>query len=238
VSPRIERAEPTASQSVIRNRVRTCAVLVSQRAADHDPRCRGRGPRWTWCDSNRCRATQRVLGRSGRSRGQRVLRVVVTLTRDVIPESGPRSHSISTPLHRPSSRSRSAPTSDRSRPTLRGVPGEASVTDRLPGDAVDGVKGSRVPGAGSMVSTTRVARSSNRVAGEAVRMRIVNRMFAVSINALRRGADEVHVDLLRVAQSPALAAGTSGESPPRSAHQSDHAQGSQRAPPGPKRSPI
>jgi hypothetical protein len=60
-------------------------------------------------------------------------------------------------------------------PILRGVPGEASVTDRLPGDAVDGVKGSRVPGAGSMVSTTRVARSSNRAAGEAVRMRIVIR---------------------------------------------------------------
>lgn len=58
---------------------------------------------------------------------------------------------------------------------MRGVPGEASVTDRLPGDAVDGVKGSRVPGAGTMVSTTRVARSSNRVAGDAVRMRIPDR---------------------------------------------------------------
>ena len=79
------------------------------------------------------------------------------------------------PPDRASRRPRTARSSGRSRPILRGAPGEASVTDRLLGDAIDGVKDSRVSGAGSVVSTTRVARSADRVAGEAVRMRIPNR---------------------------------------------------------------
>jgi hypothetical protein len=55
---------------------------------------------------------------------------------------------------------------------LRGVPGEEGVTDRLCGDLIDGGKDSRVSGVGSMMSTTRVARSLDRVTGKAVRMRI------------------------------------------------------------------
>jgi hypothetical protein len=67
-----------------------------------------------------------------------------------------------------------APASGRSRAILRGLPGEASITDRRPGEAIDGVKDSRASGAGSIVSTTRVARSPDRVAGEAARMRIAS----------------------------------------------------------------